>query len=443
MISLLTHTIQNSAARNPGDVAFKCANNCLTYQELVIRSNQLAHLLIEWGVKKGDRVGVYLHRSLETAIAIYGIMQAGAVYVPLDPYAPITQTRSLIKDCDIRHLITHPLRQASVTELTRENSGLNLMVGLEGEWSVPVISWKMLTKYPTHNPEVIIREDDLAYIMYTSGSTGTPKGIMHTHRSGLSYANLSAALYGLNTQDRLASHAPLHFDMSTLAYFTAPLVGACSVIISEAHTKMPASLTELIELEEITVWYSTPLALMQMMTHGALDQRNMDSLRWVLFGGEPFPIKYLKGLIQQWPSARFCNVYGPAEVNQCTYYHLPGPPVGKQDIPIGKVWEETEMAIINDSDLPVQIGEPGELLISSTTMMKGYWRQPELTARSLFSLNIGEKTVTYYRTGDLVRQDIQGNLIFLGRKDRQIKTRGYRVELDMIEAHLVAFTWGG
>ncbi|MGI9541968.1 MAG: AMP-binding enzyme, partial [Cyclobacteriaceae bacterium] len=142
----------------------------------------------------------------------------------------------------------------------------------------------------------------------------------------------------------------------------------------------------------------------------------------------------LRALMNLWAHAKFCNVYGPAEVNQCTYYHLPGPPNDDNSVPLGMVWDNTEMLILDESDQPVPPGISGELLIRSSTMMKGYWQQPELTQESLyFRMTAPGNEDVFYRTGDLVSLDVDGNLQFLGRKDRQIKTRGYRVELDEVE----------
>jgi acyl-coenzyme A synthetase/AMP-(fatty) acid ligase len=140
-----------------------------------------------------------------------------------------------------------------------------------------------------------------------------------------------------------------------------------------------------------------------------------------------------------WPNASFSNVYGPAEVNQCTYYHLPNAPLDDEPIPIGQVWENTEHLVLDENEKEVRENGIGELLIRSTTMMKGYWRQPELTERSLYKrTSLAGIEEIFYRTGDLVRIDSSGQLHFLGRKDHQVKIRGYRVELDSVEAFLVA-----
>lgn len=436
---LLTHTIRHSATKFPDKTAFRAGNASITYSDLVTQANQLANLLLALGVKKGDRVGIYLNKSLESAIAVYGIMSAGAAFVPLDPTAPASRTQFLLNDCGIRHLATHKSQRRTLKDVFSENTPIETLIGIEGEWEIKTIGWDEIKTQPTHEPDVTLLEQDLAYIMYTSGSTGSPKGIMHTHHSGLSYAKLSAELYQVRPDDRVGNHAPLHFDISTFGYFTAPLAGATTVIVPDAYAKLPASLSQLIEKEALTIWYSVPLALTQLLSHGILNDRNLQSLRWVLYGGEPFPVKHLRTLMELWPHARFCNVYGPAEVNQCTYYHLPEPPTNEESIPLGQIWENTESRIVDTNDEIVAEGESGELLVRTPTMMQGYWNQPELTQKGLY---IEEPYVgyrkTFYRTGDLVRVNEEGNLLFLGRKDRQIKVRGNRIELDEVEAVLVS-----
>jgi acyl-coenzyme A synthetase/AMP-(fatty) acid ligase len=271
--------------------------------------------------------------------------------------------------------------------------------------------------------------------MFTSGSTGAPKGIMHTHNSGLNYAKLSAELYSVTTNDRIGNHAPIHFDISTFGYFSSPLEGASTIIVTDAHTKLPISLSQLIAKEKLTIWYSVPLALIQILQAGILDKLNMESLRWVLFGGEVFGLKYLRELMRKWPNANFSNVYGPAEVNQCTYYNFNTFSEQTQQLPIGQVWRNTDFKILDDSDIPVANGEKGKLVISSGTMMKGYWNNEVLTKKSFYIDNLDSGLeLVYYRTGDVVFEDENGVLFFSGRDDRQVKLRGYRIELDEIES---------
>jgi len=434
MSYLITHSLENSARKFPEKEAFKCLNKTLTYDELNKKADQLALQLIKTGVQKGDRVGVYLNRCLETPLAIYGIMKAGAAYVPLNPNAPTAHTSYIINDCGINHIVSNPTQKKGLAKVLSEKVEVNSIIGLTTDSTTPTVSWSdvfELNGIP--EPSLPLMEGDLAYILYTSGSTGKPKGIMHTHHSGLSYAKLAIELYGLNHNDRFANHSPLHFDISTFCYFASPFLGASTVILTDAHTKMPASQAQLIENENITIWYSVPLALLQMIQNGLLEERIMTALRWVLFAGEPFTTKHLRTLMQLWPNSKFSNIYGPTELNQCTYYNVPEPPKTDTPIPLGKFWGNTHGLILDENDKEVIFGDIGELVVRSPTMMHGYWNKPELNAVCFFN-RIAPSGVNevYYRTGDLVRVDESGNFIFLGRKDRQIKIRGYRIELDEI-----------
>lgn len=442
MSFLLTHAVDRWAGERPDHPAFRFDGNSLSYAALWRSAGRLARTLIDNGIEYGDRVGIYMNKGLQTPVAVYGIMRAGAVFVPLDAGAPPARLRHIIDHCGIRVLVTHPLKARNIVALLDESIGLNCIIGISdpGQSGIRMVSWDKVDAVSELVPDAAVKEQDLAYIMYTSGSTGLPKGIMHTHYSGLSYARLAVTTYGLNGDDRLGNHSPLHFDMSTLDYFAGPLAGATTVIIPEAYTMLPASLSKLVEDERLTIWYSVPYALIQLLLRGVLEQRDSRSIRWVLFGGEAIPPKHLYALMKQWPQARFSNVYGPAEVNQCSYYHVPGATTDyDRPIPIGRVWEGADALIVDDADIPVAEGETGELLICSATMMRGYWQQPELNAVAFYEHRVSSDIAKrYYRTGDMVAINSDGLLDFIGRKDRQVKIRGYRVELDEVESVLAS-----
>jgi non-ribosomal peptide synthetase component F len=215
-------------------LAFCCGQDSLSYNELNVKTKQVATYLINAGVQKGDRIGIYMDRCIETAIAVYGIMKAGASYVPLDPSAPHSRTSFLVDDCGIKHLLTTKKQDKRISAIIDLQPNIKSTIGNTLSLAIPTISWKEIFEISiTDYKPVKILESDLAYIMYTSGSTGTPKGIMHTHHSGLTFAKLSAQVYGLNFEDRVANHAPLHFDISTFGYFSAPLASATTVIIPD------------------------------------------------------------------------------------------------------------------------------------------------------------------------------------------------------------------
>jgi len=397
-------------------------------------------MLAELGVKRGDRIGVFLEPSLETAISVYGIMSAGAVFVPLDANAPPARIAYAINDCGIKHITSGTKQSRSLIKVLEENISLEWVIGIDEKLPIKTVSWDEIERMsPSQTVSIRVLEDDLAYIMYTSGTTGTPKGIMHSHRSGLAYAKLSKDLYDVGPTDILGNHSPLHFDISTMGYLTMPLAGGTTVLIPESQKLFPASLSRLMEKEKLTIWYSVPLALIHLLQRGVLGDRKLDSLRWVLFGGEPFPAKHLRSLMKLWGKATFSNVYGPAEVNQCTYFHLSKLPEKDAAIPLGHVWNNTEVLIVDKNDLEVDDGEIGELLVRTATMMKGYWGKPELTQKAFFRReSFSNVEEIFYRTGDLVWRNKDGQLMFAGRKDRQIKIRGYRIELDEIESVLIS-----
>lgn len=438
MIYTLPHSVLQAAQRFPDRPAFGDGKKVLNYSSLATKMDQLANQLQDLGIKKGDRVGVYLNRNLETAIAIYGIMRAGAIYVPLDHQAPVTLTRQLIEDCAIEILVSHQSRKKELHQLLDTQTSIRCVIGPEGEYPVPTISWDIVYQQSKKfAAEFSLLEQDPAYIIYTSGSTGRPKGIVHSHYSGLSYARLTADLYEVTEQDRISNHAPVFFDISTFGYFTGPLTGAYTLIIPDAYTIFPASLINLVAKEKLTIWYSVPLALIQMQQSGLLSDQDFSALRWVLYAGEAYPPKQLGLLMDTWSHARFSNIYGPAETNQCTYYHIPEIPQTDDPIPIGHIWKNTEGLIIDDQDQEIKDTTPGELVISSATMMQGYWQMPEKTEQAFYlKKQASNFHKYYYRTGDLVKRDESGILHFLGRKDFQVKIRGYRIELGGIEKQL-------
>jgi len=448
-MSLLVDNLRRRAEAVGDKPAFRFGDRDLGYGELVERSNRLANTLAANGVEPGDRVGILQGKGLDNPIALYGIMAAGAAYVPIDPAAPVARQAAVLTNCGVHHLITDVERTTRSAKVASAMPGpLTIYGAVQPEpvatdvgpldaSSPRFISGDEIDGAASTSPANGADADQPAYIIFTSGSTGAPKGIVHTHRSGAAYASMAAELYGLTAADRLSNFPPLHFDQSTFDVFSGPLVGATTVIIGKEHQLVPASLATLIEQERLTIWYSVPLALIQLLLYGVLDERDHRSLRWVVYGGEPFPVKHLKALMAHWPQARFSNCYGPAETNQCTYHHLDGAAAASLDddasIPIGMACPDMGTLVVDENDQPVAPGREGHLLVTSPTTMRGYWGRPDLDAQVFHDVATPGGTTRYYRTGDLVRQRPDAALDFVGRADRQIKVRGVRVELDEVE----------
>lgn len=438
MTSLLTEQLERTADRMSAQPAAVYEDSTLDWATLSARANQLAHALRDAGVCRHDRVGIFMNKSINTPIAIYGILKAGAAYVPMDPSAPDDRLCFVARDCGIRHLVTAPEKHSTLAALASE-ANVEHFFGVEAAEGAHAVSWQQIHTAPGSPPSVRVNEQDLAYIIYTSGSTGTPKGIMHSHYSSTSFARWAAREYGLRSQDRVGNHSPLHFDISIFDYFAAARVGAATIIISERHTKLPASYSELLSKQRISVLFTVPFALIQLLLRGVLEERDLSELRWIIFGGEPFPSTHLANLMRALPHVAFDNMYGPAEVNGCTHYTLRELPAADAAVPIGRIASIAEAMIVDAGLSPVTPGQAGELLVRTPTMMRGYWARPDLDARAFHDVP-GEPGPSrrYYRTGDLVSDGGDGELHFLGRMDRQVKVRGHRVELDEIELVLTS-----
>ena len=439
MMQFLIHSpVEHFARKTPEQPALCFQGKEMSYAALDEASNQLAHALIANGLEKSERVGIYMHKGLALGVAIYGILKAGGVFVPLDPLLPLERLQFILKDCQIRHLVSADRQSEMISSLT-DISALHVY-GVTSSTPFPGPDWTDIQSYSTTRPNVELIDQDLGYIMYTSGSTGQPKGMMHTHHGSISYARWGAIHVGLTAADRVASHAPLHFDLSIFDFFSTAQSGATVVLVPEPVTKLPASWTQYIESERISVVFTVPFTLIEMLERGAMEKRDLSSLRWILFGGEPFPPKHLRELMRALPDTRFTNVYGPAEAPSCTCYDVPPlPDEYDEPIPIGTVSLNSADIVVGENDAECGVDEEGELCIRSSTLTKGYWNRPDLNSRVFLKREaFGPFPDVYFRTGDLVVRRDDGQLRFLGRKDRMVKTRGYRVELDEVEAALVS-----
>ena len=428
MRGTLTELLHHARRNFPDRIAVEdpADNSSMTFAELDSASHRIAGVLTRAGVGRGDRVGICAPKSIPVVASIHGILRAGAAYVPVDAGAPSRRNAAIFSDCGAAAVVV-------ATAMAREliDAGTSAPSSVEDiEGSLSLISFREPAAAFT---EEEVQAGDVAYILYTSGSTGSPKGVVHTHASSRAFVDWCIDTFEPTHEDCFSSHAPFHFDLSILDLFSSVGAGARVVLIDDDTARQPQRLSALIADRRISIWYSTPSALRLLSGHGKLEQHDHSALRLVLFAGEVFPIGALRALRVQWTRPRYFNLYGPTETNVCTYLPLPENDEPERSIPysIGSVCAGDAARVIDEGGSDVDGGEEGELLISGPTVMREYWNLPERTAESFVETD----GVRWYRTGDLVRQGTEG-FIFLGRRDRMVKRRGYRVELGEIESAL-------
>ena len=409
----------------------------ITYRALDTLSDRVPDTLAMLGVRRGDRVGFALKKSIDSIAVLYGILKAGAAYVPVDPTAPASRCAYVLANCAVSALIVEARLLRGLSRELEMLGAKPATLCLEGTGAGTPLS-TVLDRYASTvacATTVINARDDIAYILYTSGSTGKPKGVMLSHENAVSFVDWCSEVFQPTSDDRFSSHAPLHFDLSILDVHVALKHGATLVLIAEDLGKDPVRLAPLIADQKITVWYSAPSILSLLAQFGNLQSFDYATLRQVLFAGEVFPVKHLRALSKLWPSPRYFNLYGPTETNVCTFHEvvLPVPEDRNHPYPIGAVCSHLRGKAVDEHGRIVAPGEEGELVISGRGVMQGYWNLPEQTQRGFL---IDADGTRWYRTGDIVVENPPGSYIYRGRRDRMVKRRGYRVELGEIEAGL-------
>jgi amino acid adenylation domain-containing protein len=420
------------AQQSPNQSAIVSREGVVTYEALDRLANRFAHTLAASGLQVGDRVAIHLNKSPLGVAAMLGTLRAGGVYVPIDPHSPPARAALIVNDCDIRHLLISPrhMRGWEAAGVTRPECHYFLSeddTDLSGAAGIRVHQWsEVLAASDRPVAPHAARLDDLAYILYTSGSTGVPKGVMISHRNALAFVEWAGDVIALSQSDRVASHAPFHFDLSVFDLYSTFRAGATVIIVDEEIAVSGDGMVDKIHEAGITVWYSVPSALILMLERGRIEARGAPGLRVVYFAGEVFPVKYLRRMMLALPHARFLNLFGPTETNVCLYYEVPEPPAeDAPPVPAGLAASGDEAFVLGPTGEPVADGEVGQLFIEGPTVMLGYW-------------DAGRRTPARhpYPTGDRVSRDAEGFLRYHGRGDHMIKVRGYRIELGEVEAAL-------
>ena len=425
--------LERSARSHPERVAIvDPSGRAWSYRELDDAASRIAGFLAARGVAPGDRVGVIAPKSAEVVATLFGVMKAGAAYVPADYTAPALRNRTLLADCTVSAVFLDPSCAAIMDEWP--HAARPVVCWFAGDGPTPGgVAWADAAAHAPLAEARLAEPDGLAYILYTSGSTGVPKGVKLTHRNAAAFVDWCSDEYQPTPEDRFSSHAPFHFDLSVLDLYVSLKHGAALYLISEQLGKTPQDLASFIADNRLTMWYSTPSILSLLAQFGGLERRDCSALRVVNFAGEVFPVKHLRSIVERWPQARYYNLYGPTETNVCTFARIPTPiPADRTEpYPIGHLCPYCEGLVLDTFDgTVVPPGEEGLLHIAGDSLFEGYWGRP---ATDLFFERHGRR---WYSTGDVVRELEGDGYVYVGRRDRMVKRRGYRIELGEIERGL-------
>ena len=421
--------LERSAQARPNKVAFADTASRMTFAQVWETAQHVASALLHHSTTPNQPVAVLIDRNVQSVCAFMGIILSRNFYVPIDQTQPVERIASILGQVRPQMLI-------AIDEAPAELPALS---------SVPIVAYQELVATPV-DQDAIDRtrtgclDIDPCYAICTSGSTGVPKAVLVSHRSLLDFIPVFVDTFGFCEDEVFGNQAPFDFDVSVKDIYSTLYCGATMYIIPRKCFSMPKLLVRTLNEERITtiVWAVSALCIVAGVNgfkHGA-----PATLRNVLFSGEVMPIKLLNVWREALPNATFVNLYGPTEITcNCMYYVLDREFGLTERLPLGKVFANEEVLVLDEHDQPVAVGQTGEICVTGTCLALGYYRNPERTAQAFVQnpLNTAYPQVMY-RTGDLAEFAEDGNYYFAARKDFQIKHMGHRIELEEIEAHMGA-----
>ena len=435
---LIHHMLSTSARCRPEKEALVHGDVRLSYQEVERRVAGLAGGLRQAGLKRGERVGIYLDASVAQALSMFGVSRADGVFVPINGLLFPEQVAHIARDCGMSALVTTPDKLAKLSPVLKEIPSLEFVV-LEGnvgpvDVPLPVYDFEKLCALSSddRSREGAI-EKDLAAILYTSGSTGKPKGVMLSHAQVMAGSTIVSTYLRITDADRILAVLPFSFDAGMNQLMTAWQQGSTLILINFVFAR---EVVQTLVRERVTGLAGVPTfwSLMAQPSSG-LEKQYLPSLRYITNTGGAMPQPVLATLRRVLPSTRVFLMYGLTEAFRSTY--LPPDELDRRPTSMGKAIPDTEILVVREDGLPCKAGEVGELVHRGPTVSMGYWGQPELTAKVLrphpfLPRELGDSERVCY-SGDYVKTDEDGFLYFVGRRDTMIKSSGFRVSPTEVE----------
>jgi len=429
MARLIMDDLAISAAKYPNKVAISDINRQLNYSDLYEEAQSLASEIIKRNCFKKP-IGVYLDKSVSCIVAMEAIAISGNFFTILDTHMPEKRIETILDTLAPSLVITDCKHQEKTEELfSRDKIIVIENISLDDNCGEII-----------HKRRQRIIDTDICYVLFTSGSTGTPKGVVISHRAVSAYLDMCSEVLGLDDNTVFGNQAPFYFILSGFDIFNTLRIGGTMHIIPEYLFGFPFALLKYIEEHDINSLYWVPSAFCLVANSGALKEKYYPNIRFVMFGGEVMPIRQMNQWRDVCPNAAFWNNYGPTELTELTtLYKVDRSFKDTDTLPLGTACPHMDVLILN-GDQEVEDGKIGELCARGPCLAEGYYNDPERT-NLVFVQNPLQNAYPekIYRTGDLVKRNENGELIFCGRKDFQIKHMGHRIELGEIEAAASSF----
>jgi acyl-CoA ligase (AMP-forming) (exosortase A-associated) len=435
---LIHQMLLSSAERHPHNEVLVDSSNRLLYGEAAKQCGAIASALRNIGVKRGDRVGIWLETSVQQAISILGISRSGAVFVPINSLLFSEQATHIIRDCGMVGLITTKEKIVALAGLRETVPSLQFLVSVDQrpdcDAKIPVYTLREISAGEDgFNPGDLRIEKDLAAILYTSGSTGKPKGVMVSHGQVIAGSSIVSDYLRITSNERIIGVLPLSFDAGLNQLMTAVQQGGTYVPMTFRFAR---EIVNTLRREQITGMAGVP-TLWSLLTQprSSLEKHCFPQLRYITNTGGRMPQIVLAKLRKSFPRTQIFLMYGLTEAFRSTY--LPPSELDRRPTSMGKAIPNTEILVVNEQGQPCKPGEVGELVHRGPTVSMGYWGQPDLTGQVLrrhpfLPSELGDTEKVCY-SGDLVKMDEDGFLYFIGRRDSMIKCSGYRVSPTEVE----------
>ena len=433
---LVNHSLENSAECNPDKVALVCDSQRLTYAEIETAANKMAHALLDNGVRHGDRVILCLPNSVELVVGIFATLKAGGVFVAVNATTKPEKLVYLVRNCRATALVlpANQLTMADKISNSLETLKFTILAGKTNQENIEsngrFLSFDNIQRlYDTNRPACYLSNDDLACLIYTSGSTGKPKGVMSGH-DNVAFATNSIITYLENTSEDIVMNVlPLSFDYGLYQLLMVFRFGGTLVL--ERSFVFPAQVLKQMVNEKVTGFPGVP-TIFSMLLKMDLSSFDLSRLRYISNTAAALPPSHIRELFQKFKGVKIYSMYGLTETKRTLY--LPPDQLEKRPGSVGIAIPGTEVWLEDDFGNRLGPNQTGELVVRGGHVMRGYWENPEATARRFRQCpNPGER-LCY--SGDLFRMDSEGYFYFVGRKDDIIKSRGEKVAPKEIEAAL-------